>query len=131
MKKNIFTLILVSLLIGSASAQKITKKNDPTGKWKFEAVNAPEGFTSGTIDVGFAEKLYSVVMTFEGNGYSFPGEKVKFEKDSFNYSMYVDNQEVVVTLALIDPLKMEGKAVYSDGEVQLIMNKIQPSAVKK
>ena len=129
MKNSIFTFILVSLLVTTASSQKNTK-NNPIGKWKFEALNAPEGFTSGTIDVGFAEKLYSVVMTFEGNGYSFPGEKVKFEKDFFHYSIFVEDQEVVVTLAFIDPLKMEGKAVYSDGEVQLIMTKTQP-AVKK
>ena len=79
MKNSILTLFLVSLLLTSASAQKNTKKNDPTGKWKFEALNAPEVFTSGTIDVGFADKLYSVVMTFEGNGSSFAGEKVKLE----------------------------------------------------
>ena len=131
MKNSIFTLILVSVLLTSASAQKNTKKNDPSGKWKFEALYAPEGFTSGTIDVGFADKLYSVAMTFEGNGYSFPGEKVKLEKDSFNYSIYVEDQEVVVSLTFSDPLKMVGKAVYSDGEVQLVMTKIQPSDVKK
>lgn len=131
MKNSIFTLILVSLLVTTASAQKNTKKNDPIGKWKFEAVHAPAGFTSGTIDVDFADKLYSVVMTFEGNGYSFPGEKVKREKDTFNYSLYVENQEIVVSLVFSDPLKMEGKAVYSEGEVQLNMTRIQPSAVKK
>ncbi len=124
MKKVFFAIVLISVFVASAIAeQSKAPKNDPVGKWKFEAPTAPEGFTSGNIDVKFAEKKYSANMTFTGSENKISGENVKFENDSLVFSVYIEGQEVNVSLKFSEQSKMAGKAVYSQGEVALSMTR--------
>jgi hypothetical protein len=125
-KKIIFMILCISFFVVSASAQK--QKNDPAGIWKFEAAYAPEGFNTGTLNVVFRNKAYSASMMFEGSDYNVTAEKVRFEKDLLNYSIFIEGQEVVVQMKFLDPLKMSGRAVYSEGEVQLTMTKVPVKA---
>ncbi len=124
MKKSIITLILNLLFILTAFAQQgQVPKNDPIGRWKFELPDAPEGYKLGRIDVGFVEKKYSATMIFTDNGYIIPGEKVSFLNDSLLFLMYADGQEVNVFLKQTEPLKMEGKVTYNEGEFPLLLIK--------
>ena len=124
MKRNIVTLILISLFFIAASAQKVSvQKKDPVGKWKFELLNGPEGYTSGIMNVGFAENKYSATMIFSNGDYQVPGEKVSFVKDSLNFLMYAEGEEITVLLKQTEPLKMEGKILYSEGELILLLTK--------
>ncbi len=124
MKTRILTLLLISFFYClNASGQSSAGKADPAGMWKFDAPYAPEGYTSGTVEVKFADKKYSVSMVFTGSEYKFPGEKVKFEKDSLFFLIYVEGQDVNVSLKLENDTKMTGKAVYSEGEVPLTLTK--------
>jgi hypothetical protein len=124
MKSKIFTLLVFSFLsVIIVSGQNITKKNNPVGTWKFEAPYAPEGYTSGIIEVGFAEKKYSASMMFSGSEYKLNGEKVKIENDTISFSVFIEGQDVAVKLKMENSSKMSGKAVYTEGEVPLALTR--------
>jgi hypothetical protein len=134
MKKNFFAFIVISLFIVCASAQSgNTSKNNPVGTWKFDAPYAPEGYTTGTIVVGFAEQKTTTTMSFAGSEYKLPGENVKTPNDSILFSIYLEGQDIKVLLKLESETKMTGKAVYSEGEVPLTLNKVlaEETEVKK
>jgi hypothetical protein len=120
MKNKICTLLLILVFsVIVVNGQNDNKKISPVGTWKFEAPSAPEGYTSGSIVVGFAERKYTASMVFTGNEYKFTGEKVKFENDSLFLSIFVQSQDVAISLKMEGISKMSGKAVYSEGEVPL------------
>lgn len=125
MKKSIIILLLLgftSIFILIPAQQPVQKKN-PVGQWKFEAPYAPEGYTSGNIEVSLTEKKYSVSMSFSGSDYKFPGESTKVEKDSIFFSIYVEGESVAVRLKIEDAAKMTGAATYSGGVVPLTLLK--------
>jgi hypothetical protein len=125
MKKNFLVLIILSLFIVSAAAQSVSAtKNNPVGIWKFDAPYAPEGYTTGTIVVGFAEQKFTTTMSFTGTEYKIPGENVKTPGDSVLFSVYLEGQDIKVMLKLESGTKMSGKAVYSEGEVPLTLTKV-------
>lgn len=127
MRTKILSLLVVCFLISVASsAQNNSQKNDPVGTWKFDAPYAPEGYTSGVIVVGKEEQKYTVAMSFTGYEYKFVGEKVKFEKDIVSFSIYLEGENISVTLKFENATKMTGKAVYSEGEVPLTLTKTPP-----
>jgi hypothetical protein len=124
MKKRILPLLLISFLfIITVDAQNNTKKT-PVGNWKFEAPYAPEGYTSGSVVVGYAEKKYTTTMEFASGESKLAGEKVKFLNDSLFFSVFIQGQDVAVKLKMDEGTKMTGKAVYSEGEVPLTLLKI-------
>lgn len=124
MKKGIFTLLLFALCaIFTATGQTNSKNATHTGKWKFEAPYAPEGFNTGTIDVKFAEDKYTTSISFPTSGYTLAGEKAKVDKDTLSFTVFVEGQEVVVYLKPDTDKKMTGKAVYFEGEIPLTLTK--------
>lgn len=114
-------LSLASFFALPANAQ--TVQNNPAGKWKFEAPYAPEGFTSGTIEVALADNNYSTSISFTGNDFKIPGEKTKVEKDTLSFTVFVEGNEVAIQLKMEDATKMSGKAHYSEGEIPLTLTK--------
>jgi hypothetical protein len=120
--KSVFPIVMLLLIsMYDLSAQTAVTKKDPVGKWKFEAPYAPEGYTSGTIDLGFAEDKYSATISFTGSDYKIPGENVKFEKDTVSFIVYVEGTNVTITLKMADATKMEGNAVYYEGDIPLTL----------
>lgn len=119
-KLLLFTLLLMFFSSVITLAQTSKVKNDLIGKWLFEAPFAPEGYTAGIIEVGYADKKYSASMVFNGNDSTkLAGDRVKFENDTLYFSVYIQGQDVAVKLKYEDKTKMTGKAVYSEGEVPL------------
>ncbi|OFY66988.1 MAG: hypothetical protein A2V64_05970 [Bacteroidetes bacterium RBG_13_43_22] len=123
MKKIFPVLVLLVLCVSAVSAQSANGKKDPVGKWKFDAPYAPEGYTSGTIDIGFAEEKYSAAMAFNDIGYSFTGEKVIVRNDSLLFMIWIESTDVNVGLKIEDKTKMTGNAVYYEGTVPLTLTK--------
>lgn len=124
MKKGIFTLLLFAFCaIFTATGQTNSKNATHTGKWKFEAPYAPEGFNTGTIDVKFAEDKYTTSISFPTSGFTLAGEKAKVEKDTLSFTVFVEGQEVVVYLKPDTDEKMTGKAVTYDGEIPLTLTR--------
>ncbi len=127
MKRTILVIFAISLLsIITASAQNSAAKNDPVGKWKFEAPYAPEGFTSGIIEVGFAENKYSATISF-GSEYKIQGEKVTFKNDTVNFNVFIEGSDIAIKLKMDNSTKMNGKASYSEGEIPIALTKEIPN----
>jgi hypothetical protein len=123
MKIRLFALLTIAFLcVITVSAQNKSKK-DPVGTWKFDAPYAPEGYTTGTIVVGLAEKKHTATMSFTGSDYKLPGEQVKAANDSVLFNIYLEGQDIKVLLKVESESKMTGKAVYSEGEVPLTLTK--------
>jgi S-adenosylmethionine:tRNA-ribosyltransferase-isomerase (queuine synthetase) len=123
MKSTVLFILFFIFSLSLASAQAKKGKKDLVGKWIFEAPLAPEGYTSGIIEVGLAEKKYSTTMMFTGNEEKLSGDKVKFEKDTLKFNVYIGDENVSVKLKFDDKTKMSGKAVYSEGEVPLTLTR--------
>ncbi len=125
MKSKFFTFIVISFLsVLAVSGQTTTEKTDPIGSWKFDAPYAPEGYTTGTIVVGFAEQKHTATMMFTGSEYKLAGEKVKIENDTLTFIINLEGQSINVSLKIESNTKMTGKAVYSEGEVPLTLTKL-------
>jgi len=125
MKIKILFVILSFFAFVNLSAQDSTVKNDPVGSWKFEAPYAPEGYTTGTIMIGITEQKYNASMSFPGNDYKIPADKVKIEKDIVTFSVFVESEEVKVALKIDSASKMSGNAATSQGEIPLTLTKIE------
>lgn len=126
MRKIITLFVILLLSVTAISAQSSRDKKDVTGKWKFDAPYAPEGYTSGTIELTFAENKYSTSLSFTESDYKIPGEKTKVENDSVSFIVYVESEQVEIFLKLENESKMAGKAVYSQGEIPLTLTKEVP-----
>jgi len=125
MKKGIFLLVLFSIICGTILAQDAgVQKKDPVGKWKFEAPTAPEGYKTGTMVFGITEGKYTAGAIFTNFDYKFPGEKVKYANDSVSFVINLEGEAIKVLLKMEDPGKINGKAVYSEGTVPLVLTKI-------
>jgi hypothetical protein len=109
------------LLVTVLSAQKTASTNNPAGKWKFEAPDAGEGYSSGNVEITFADNKYAAVISFTGSDYKIPADKVKFENDTLSFSVYLETDEVSVKLKFDDKDKMSGKSLYSGGEIPLTL----------
>jgi hypothetical protein len=127
MKKFIPLFMLLLLSVSVISAQDSQKAKNPVGKWKFEAPYAPEGYTSGTIDLAFAEDKYSSTISFTGSDYKIPGERIKVEKENVSFVVMIEGSEVVISLIAENDKKMTGKAVYSEGEIPLTLTRDIPN----
>jgi hypothetical protein len=130
MKNRILVLMLISFLSVIAVSGQNAKKIDPVGTWKFEAPYAPEGYNAGTIVVGLTEQKHTATMSFAGSEYKLPGEKVQSVNDSVLFSIYLEGQDIKVMLKVENETKMTGKAVYSEGEVPLTLNKVVEAGQK-
>jgi hypothetical protein len=124
MKRGFLLIGLFLLICGTILAQDANiSKKDPVGKWKFEAPTAPEGYTTGTMVFGVTEGKYSAGTIFTNFDYKFPGEKVKYANDSVSFVINLEGEAVNVLLKMEDPIKMTGKAVYSEGTVPLTLTR--------
>jgi hypothetical protein len=125
MIKSLLLLGLLSIISGNILAQDAgVQKKDPVGKWNFEAPTAPEGYKTGTMVFGVVEGKYTAGTIFTNFDYKFPGEKVKYANDSVSFVINLEGEAVNVLLKIEDPAKMNGKAVYSEGTVPLVLIKI-------
>ena len=124
MKKSLILILFALCVTSGISAQSTKAVNNPVGKWQFEAPYAPEGFNTGTVEVAFAETKYIASMAFDNTDYKLPGEEVKYENDILKFIIYVDGNDVSITLKFDAESKMSGKAVYSEGEIPLTLTRI-------
>jgi len=123
MKKLFSFAMLLVFSISLINAQTTKTKKDPAGDWKFEAPYAPEGYTTGKITIGFAEKKYTAVISMTGSDYKINGENVKFENDTVSFSVYIEGETVGVKMKMEDTVKMTGAATSSQGEIPLTATK--------
>jgi hypothetical protein len=123
MKRGIVFIMIAILSVSLLKAQKSNVKDGCAGTWKFEAPYAPEGYTSGTIVVSTAEQKHTTTMSFTGNEFKFPGDNIKAERDSIQFSVFIQGEDVKVLLKVENDTLMSGKAIYSEGEVPLSLKR--------
>jgi hypothetical protein len=124
MRKILVTLLIVVAGLSTLTAQKTSSKFKPEGKWQFEAPSAPEGYTFGSMEVTFADKKYAALMGLPGGGdYKLPGDQVKFENGELTFKLYIEGEEILISLKPEGNDKMTGKAVYSGGDIPLTCNR--------
>jgi len=114
-------MISVITLNGQATAPN---KLNPVGQWSYSAPYAPEGYQSGTIEIGFADGKYAASFSVTGSDYKMPAEKAKFEKDIVTFIVMIEANQIDITLKMESETKMTGKAVYSEGEVPMTLTKV-------
>lgn len=118
---------MISLFaICAVTAQTTTKKGNLTGKWKFEAPFAPEGYNTGSIEISFAEDKYSTAISMTGSDYKIPGDKTKVGSDTVSFVVLLEGNEIAIGLKAESDVKMTGKAVYFEGEIPLTLTKEEP-----
>jgi ABC-type uncharacterized transport system fused permease/ATPase subunit len=124
MKKTLFFITLVLVLLpATVSAQANNLKKDHVGKWLFEAPYAPQGYTSGIIEISKTDNNLSATMAFTGTESKFAGDLVKIVKDTITFNVYIENQNVAVKLVHLEESKMSGKAIYTEGVVPLSLTR--------
>ncbi len=124
MKIKIFSLTLILLLSANfLNAQTGSEKKSPVGSWKYEASMAPEGYRSGIINVGYTDKKYSVTVAFSQD-YKVTADQVRFENNALSGTVYVEGENVKISLKLESGNKMTGTADYSQGQIPLTLTRI-------
>jgi len=123
MKRILFALLIIVAGFSTLTAQKSNSKFKPEGKWQFEAPSAPEGYTFGSMEVTFADKKYSAAMGFPGTEIKLPAEQVKFENGELTFKLYVEGEEILISLKPEGNDKMTGKATFSGGDIPLTCNR--------
>jgi hypothetical protein len=123
MKIVTYAVFLLLISYSTVSGQTSNEKKDLVGKWLFAAPYAPQGYTAGTIEVGYSEKKYSAIMIFSVGENKFIGDRVRFENDTLYFNVFIEGQDVAVKLKYEDKTKMTGKAIYTEGIVPLLLTK--------
>lgn len=118
--KSLVLLFLALVSVMSASGQKPAPA-ELSGKWKFEAPAAPEGFTSGDIDISLVENVYKVSLAFTGSDYRLEGDRAAVVDGSFVFVVYLQGQEITIMLKMDGQDKMNGLALHPEGEVPLTL----------
>lgn len=124
MKKSLLTLIIIVICFNLAHCQYKENGKDLSGTWAFSAPYAPEGFNTGTMSIGFAEKKYSVSMAFTGSDYSFTGEDIKFRNDSLRFSLYIEGTVIDLSFKMENGSKMTGSASTPDGPIPVNVERV-------
>lgn len=118
---SLIVTILLSVTFITASGQQA--KKDPAGTWKFEAPYAPEGYNTGTIQVGMTENKMTATIGLTGSDYKIPGEKVRFENEQLLFSVYLEGAEISIVMKMESNTKMTGYANTPDGQIPISLVK--------
>src|SRR5665648_302943 len=97
-RKTISLLAVLCLFFIVVNGQSNARKTNPVGTWKFEAPYAPVEYSSGSAVVSNADNKYTVSMTFSDSQNIFKGEKVMFKNDSLFFAIYIEGQDVAMSL---------------------------------
>lgn len=116
MKNRLMVMVILLVAVFTLNGQNNQKKINPLGSWKFDAPTAQEGYGTGLITIGLAEKKHTATISFTGSEYKVPGENVKFSGDSLSFSVNIENETILILLRLESDKKMAGKAITSGND---------------
>jgi uncharacterized lipoprotein YehR (DUF1307 family) len=122
--KLLSVLIAASMVIALSSATNMQQPN-PIGNWKVVSDYAPEGFQTSKVTISKEEDNFLVEMNFEEIGYKIKGEKVSFTDGIFKFNLYVEGEDVIITMKFNGEDKLVGTASTSGGEIPLEANRIK------
>ncbi|MBP8958860.1 MAG: hypothetical protein KBG40_00340 [Bacteroidales bacterium] len=125
-EKTVSFAALFILIAFSLTAQNQKLKYNLTGIWKFDAPDAPYGYTSGSMEFRLSEGKYTGSASFTGSDYKIPIQILKAANDSISGGMYVDGTDVRLNLKIENETKMTGKAWTPDGVIVVTAIKEKP-----
>ncbi|HCI56049.1 MAG TPA: hypothetical protein PLN06_04110 [Bacteroidales bacterium] len=126
MKKTVSLAALFVLIAFSLTAQNQKLKYNPTGIWKFDAPDAPYGYTSGSMEFRLSDGKYTGSASFTGSDYKIPIQILKAANDSISVGMYVEGADVRINLRMENETKMTGRAWTPDGLINVTAIKEKP-----
>ena len=126
MKRRYAYFISLFLLFGLFGFNaNLMAENEPAGKWKFTAPDAPYGYDKGIIEISKDGDELKATISFTGMDYRFDLEKVKYEEGRISFNLFLDGEDILVWLTFSEEDKIAGKAIYSQGEIQLFANRMK------
>jgi len=126
MKNKILAILVITIFSAiTLNGQATPNKLNPVGQWSYAAPYAPEGYQTGTIEIGLTDGKYTASFSVTGSDYKMPAEKVKFENDVVAFLVIIEANQINISLKMESEKKMTGKAVYSDGEIPLTLTKVE------
>lgn len=123
-KKALILTIAAPLIISLLSMAEVQQPS-PVGNWKVVSDYAPEGFQTSKVKISIEEEKYQLEMEFEEIGYKMKGERVSFIEGLFKFSLYIEGENVAITMKFSGDDKMIGTASTSFGEVPLEATRIK------
>lgn len=123
-KESIALIIAVPVIL-SLLSMTVGPDPDPVGNWKVVSQYAPEGFQYSKVKISKEEDKYLLDMDFEEIGYKIKGEKISFVDGIFKFYLYIEGEDVLITMKFNGDDKMVGAASTSMGEVPLEATRIK------
>jgi hypothetical protein len=120
MKKHLLIVFIsAALLFSFNTAASSQGKTAHYGRWNFEAPSAPEGYSWGTMEF----RKDTTLIEFSATGYFLPSNKPEITDDSVKFQIDVGGVLVYFMFRIENPDKITGRAVWSDGETQMILTR--------
>jgi len=113
MKVFIFALIVLSLAFQSQRVNAQKSNKDVVGIWKYEAPNAPEGFTEGSFVISEKDGALAGILQLL-NGQEMEIGSVVYRQDSLLVTMLVDYSTVSIN-SIIEGNSFTGTVSTNDG----------------
>lgn len=114
--KNIRMIFILAVCVTLFSGQAIASlKENLKGTWEMKVPSAPYEYSAGKVIFGEAEGQSTVVVEFPG-GAKLKGQNVKFENETFSFTVLIEYNTVKVTGKLVDG-KIAGKADTPEGQM--------------
>jgi hypothetical protein len=123
MKSKILLPVLVLVFFTTFSTSYAAKKNNPAGKWNFEIQNAPQAYSTGTIEITRVKRKYHATIMFAGSENKFEGTKVSFEKNNLLINFNIRENDVAINLMFVNEKMMTGKASTPQDEATLTLTR--------
>ena len=126
MKAKSVGFISIGLLIAFITFGAVAPTEfDPVGKWKFSAPDAPYPYGTGSLVVKLDGEDLRVTLAFQDVAYQFPGESVEFEEDVLAFNIYLDGEDIFLSMKFVDEDKLSGRAIYSEGAIPLTASRVK------
>ena len=114
----LYAFAILFLLTGTLQLNA-QNKTLQTGTYSFAAPTAPEEYSSGIIEF----KKDTAFMQFTGTSYKMPSNWVKAKGDSIYFESNIDGTLVLFSLKIVDKEKINGDAVWQDGQTVMILKR--------
>ena len=108
---------------GELPIKAVRKINiDPSGTWKFNAPDAPEGYNEGKLVINKGKDgKYNVQIVFDQYN-KMDAENVKVDGNQLSFLAYVEGEAVFIK-AETSKKEIKGKASYSEGTLDILATK--------
>jgi hypothetical protein len=121
MQRIIILFTTICLTFTVLNGQTAKKMVEPTGKWRFEAPYATEGYQKGQIEIKKTADIYSAAISFADTVYKLYANSVKYSAGVINFIINIEGQPINISLSYTHPDTLRGRAFTSEGELPMTL----------